>query len=190
MFNLPSGTWSAHCPGASWTQAVEGEIDALADADAGMADEQERVAGDIVAAQEFLLDEAILFGSQRTRKPGIGLRNVIGMEKTDQGGQFVEPSQLLHQTAQEMTCRERVLLTSGGCCEESQVSQPRMCGSRRSWSRVRTPRMMLTQIAEKVFGRGPIAAFGGVAHRSGHRPNGGEEHLGQGMHEWEADAAS
>ena len=47
--------------------------------------------------------------------------------------------------------------------------------------------VMLTQIAKKVFGRGPIAAFGGVAHRSGHRPNGGAEDLGQGMHEWEPE---
>src|SRR5271165_4507405 len=47
---------------------------------------------------------------------------------------------------------------------------------------------MLTQIAKKVFGRGPIAAFGGVAHRSGHRPNGGEEHFGQWMHEWKAES--
>jgi hypothetical protein len=80
-------------------QAVKGEIDTLADPDAGMTDEQQRVAGDIVASQEFLLDEAILFGSQRTRKPGRGLRNVIGMEQADQGGQFVEPSQLFHHTA-------------------------------------------------------------------------------------------
>ena len=47
--------------------------------------------------------------------------------------------------------------------------------------------MMLTQIAKKIFGRSAIAAFGGVAHRSGHRPNGAEEHFRQGMHEWEAE---
>ena len=86
--------------GSDGTQAIEGEIDALADANAGVADEQEGVAGRIVAAQEFLLDEAILFRSQWTREPSIGLRHVIGMEKTDQGGQIVEPRQLLHQTAQ------------------------------------------------------------------------------------------
>jgi len=48
--------------------------------------------------------------------------------------------------------------------------------------------MMLTQIAKKIFGRGAIAAFGGVAHRSGYRPNGGEEDFGQRMHEWEAES--
>jgi hypothetical protein len=63
-----------------------------------MTDEQQRVAGDIVESQEFLLDEAILFGSQRTRKPGRGLRNIVGMEQADQSGQFVEPSQLFHHT--------------------------------------------------------------------------------------------
>ena len=64
------------CPlsGRKRAQAVKGEIDTLADPDAGMTDEKQRVTGDIVALQEFLLDEAILFGSQRTRKPGCGLR--------------------------------------------------------------------------------------------------------------------
>src|SRR5262245_51621504 len=47
--------------------------------------------------------------------------------------------------------------------------------------------VMLTQIAKKVFGGGPIASLGGVAHRSGHRPNGGEEHFSQRMHEWKAE---
>ena len=89
------------CPlsGRKRAQAVKGEIDTLADPDAGVADEQQRVAGDIVAAQEFLLDEAILFGSQRTRKPGCWLRSIVRMKQADQGGQFVEPSQLLHHTA-------------------------------------------------------------------------------------------
>ena len=86
--------------GREWAQAIEGEIDTFTDADTGVTDEQEGVTGDIVTAQEFLLDEAILFGSQGTGKPGIGLRHVIGMEKTNQGGQIVEPSQFLHQTAQ------------------------------------------------------------------------------------------
>ena len=77
-----------------------GEIDAFTDADAGVADEQEGVTGNIVTAQEFLLDELILFGRQGTGKPGIGLRHVIGMEKTNQGGPIMEPSQFLGQTAQ------------------------------------------------------------------------------------------
>ena len=58
--------------GSELAQAVKGEIDTLADADASVADEQQRVAGDIVALQEFLLDEPILLGSQRTGKPEPG----------------------------------------------------------------------------------------------------------------------
>ena len=84
--------------GSDGTQAIQGEIDAFTDADAGVTDEQEGVTGDIVTAQEFLLDELILFGSQGTWKPGIGLRHVIGMEKTNQGGPIVEPSQFLGQS--------------------------------------------------------------------------------------------
>jgi hypothetical protein len=64
-----------------------------------MTDEQQRVAGDIVASKQFLLDEAILFGSQRTREPGRGLGNIVGMKQTDKERQFVEPSQLRHPTS-------------------------------------------------------------------------------------------
>src|SRR6266699_1437458 len=49
-------------------------------------------------------------------------------------------------------------------------------------------KVMLAQKAEKVCRGGPIAVFGRVAHRSGHRLNGGAEHLGQGMIERKAAA--
>ena len=73
-------------------ETVKGEIGTLADPHAGVTDEQQRVADDIVAAQEFLLNEPILFGSQRTRKPSRGLRNIVGMKQTKQSGYFVKPS--------------------------------------------------------------------------------------------------
>ena len=50
-------------------QAVKGEIDTLAYADAGVTDEEQRVTGNMVAAQEFLLDEAILFGPGTRGEP-------------------------------------------------------------------------------------------------------------------------
>src|SRR5207237_7864631 len=99
--------------GCERAQAIEGEIDTFADADAGVADEQKSVAGDIVAAQELLLDEAILFRSQWTRKPGIGLRPVIGMEETDQAGSSWSHANSSSKRRSARTCRERVLLTKG-----------------------------------------------------------------------------
>jgi hypothetical protein len=56
---------------------------------------QERVTGDVIATEQFLLDEPILFRGQGTRKAGIGLRHVIGMKKTNQSGQLMEPRQFL-----------------------------------------------------------------------------------------------
>jgi hypothetical protein len=176
--------------GRERAQTVEGEIDTLADADIGVADEQKSVAGDIVAAQELLLDEAILFRSQWTRKPSVGLRHVIGMEETDQGGKFVEPRQLLQQTPQSENVQGARTLDQGWFLrgEPGQPAQnvrlrPQLVKGPDAW-------MMLTQIAEKVLCRGPIVAFGGVTHGGGHRLNGGEEHLDQGMREWEAGAGS
>jgi len=48
--------------GREGAETVKGEIGTLADPHAGVTDEQQRVADDIVAAQEFLLNEPILFG--------------------------------------------------------------------------------------------------------------------------------
>ena len=81
-------------------QAVEGEIGALTEAHAGVADEQEGIAGYIVATQEFLLNEAILFETQRAWQAVIAFGDVVGGEQTEQGGEFVEPSQFFQQTTQ------------------------------------------------------------------------------------------
>ena len=42
--------------GSDGTQAIQGEIDAFTDADAGVTDKQEGVTGDIVTAQKFLMN--------------------------------------------------------------------------------------------------------------------------------------
>jgi hypothetical protein len=52
---------------ASGAQAVIGEVNTLADSHTGMAEQQEDICAQIVAAQEFLLEELILFCGKRTR---------------------------------------------------------------------------------------------------------------------------
>ena len=43
-------------------EAIEGQIDTFTDAHAGVAQQQENIAGQIIAAEQFLLDQLILFG--------------------------------------------------------------------------------------------------------------------------------
>ena len=118
------------------------------------------LAGGIIAAQEFLLDEPILFGGQRAREPSIALRNVIGVEKTDQGGQIMEPGEFLHQTTQgddmqgASAFHQRRFLRGEPIQPAQNVRVPPQLfeGS--------DARMMLPQIAEKVLRGGAVAAFG------------------------------
>jgi hypothetical protein len=83
--------------GSEQTQAIEEKIDALADPHAGVTDEQERVTSDIVAAQEFLLDKAILFGSQWSWETGVGMENsrqdrTGGPKRANRGAMPIPPS--------------------------------------------------------------------------------------------------
>jgi hypothetical protein len=109
------------------------------------------------------------------------------MKQANQDGQIVHPGQLLDDTAQgDDMQRARTLDQRRG--SRGKPGQPtedvRIAPQLRQ---VLYAGIMFTQIAEKIFGRGPIAAFGRVAHRSSQRPNGAEEHFGQWMHQWQPD---
>jgi hypothetical protein len=50
---------------ARGTETIARQIGAFTDAHAGVAKQQKNIPGQIVTAQKFLLQESILFGSQR-----------------------------------------------------------------------------------------------------------------------------
>jgi hypothetical protein len=49
--------------GSDCAQAIEGEIDAFADAHAGVAEKKQRITGQVIAPPQFLLDELVLLRS-------------------------------------------------------------------------------------------------------------------------------
>ena len=85
------------CGGA---QAIEGEIGALADAHASVANQQKGISAEIVAAQELLLQELILLCGER---PWQSLRGAWDVFAPDQMGEFRQlfgPCQLAEDGAQ------------------------------------------------------------------------------------------
>jgi hypothetical protein len=64
--------------------------------------EEQKVAGEIVAAQQFLLDALVLGGNQWPGQTLFGARAVLGPEQTRQFGNLFGPSQLLQDAMQPL----------------------------------------------------------------------------------------
>ena len=62
---------------ASAAQTIQRQIETFADAHAGMPQEQQRVAGPVVATQQFPLDQLIVLGRQRAGQIVVGARNTL-----------------------------------------------------------------------------------------------------------------
>jgi hypothetical protein len=65
---------------AGGAKAIEGQISAFPNAHTGVANQQKGIATKIVAAEEFLLQELILFGGEWPWKSFRGMRNVFAEE--------------------------------------------------------------------------------------------------------------
>jgi hypothetical protein len=63
---------------AEGAETIEGQIGTFADAHAGVALQQQDSTGQIVAAQQFSLDELVLFGSEGARQEMVHARDVVG----------------------------------------------------------------------------------------------------------------
>ena len=96
---------------AGGAEAIVGQIGALADAHAGVTDQQKRVTAEIIAAEELLVEELILLSGEGAWQSFGEPRNVLG---SDQMGEFRKrlcPSQFLEDGAQ---LNEQVAAGCGG----------------------------------------------------------------------------
>jgi hypothetical protein len=66
---------------AAGVKTIEGKIARFADAHAGVTKQQENIAAEIIAAQQFFLKRLILQWSQSARKPLWNARNVLVTEE-------------------------------------------------------------------------------------------------------------
>ena len=78
---------------ASGTEAVGGQIGALTDAHAGVANQQKDIRAQVVAAEKLLLQQLILFGRKRTRQSVWKARDVLAPDQMSEVGKlFVHAS--------------------------------------------------------------------------------------------------
>jgi hypothetical protein len=85
---------------ADRAKAVEGQIDTLTDAHAGVANQQKGVATQIVATEEFLLQKFILFCREWAWKSLRETRNVFAAEQMSEFRKLFGPSQFVADAAQ------------------------------------------------------------------------------------------
>ena len=72
-------------------QAIEGQINALADTHTGVALEEQEITEEVIAALQFLLDEVVLFRQQWARGVFITAGHISPGEEMGQGWYLLAP---------------------------------------------------------------------------------------------------
>jgi hypothetical protein len=86
-----------------WTggaQAITGQIGALADAHAGVTNQQKRISAEIIAAEKLLLEELILLRCERAWQSFGETRNVLATDQMSEFRKLSRPSQFIDDAAE------------------------------------------------------------------------------------------
>src|SRR5258708_37226 len=86
---------------ADIVKAIIGKIGTFPDAHSGVAQQQEDIGGQIVAAEQFLLDQLILLGRQGAWQPLRSTWNVLATDQMRQIGDLRAPGELVQDAAQK-----------------------------------------------------------------------------------------
>jgi len=97
---LAQGNMERPLVGAGGAEAVIGQVDTFADTQAGIAEQQEDISAQIVAAAELLLQELILLGGERPWQSVGGARNILTQQQVRECRQMVGPRQFMEDGAQ------------------------------------------------------------------------------------------
>ena len=128
-------------------QAVLREVNTLADAHAGMAQQQEDISGKIVATHQLLLQKMILLCGERTGQTLWCTRNILAPYQVSEFSKLVCPSQLVQDSAQSDEA-------SDASCRSQRRS---LCAHARHPSKD-------VRIAVQMFEAGNLGAFGAKIH--------------------------
>jgi len=97
-------------------QTVIRQVDALADAHARRAEQEEDISAEIVAAHELLLEELILLGGERSWQSVRRARDILAQQQVGQFSEMAGASQLMEDGAQReepadagCRCQRRIL---------------------------------------------------------------------------------
>src|SRR5665647_2073463 len=86
--------------GTGRAKAIVGQISTLADAHAGVADQQKGIATQIVAAQKLLLQDLILFCGERPRESLRCARNIFTANQASEFKTLVRPGQFIEDASE------------------------------------------------------------------------------------------
>src|SRR5213594_4015509 len=94
--------WHVNRPliGPGGAKAVAGQIGALTDAHASVANQQKDIAPQIVAAEEFLLQELVLLCREWAWKSLREARNILAADEMSEFGKLLGPRQFVQDGAQ------------------------------------------------------------------------------------------
>ena len=92
--------------GADIAKAIAGKVGTFTDAHTGMAQQQEDVGGQIVAAEQLLLDELILLCRQGARQALGRPRRVLATDQMRQLGKLCGPGKFLQDASQMHEARD------------------------------------------------------------------------------------
>ena len=90
-----------YCPliGTCGAEAIEGQVDALANAHTCVANQQKGVGAQIIASKELLLQYLVLLCGERPRESVGQTRNILGADQVGEFRMLLHPSQLREDAA-------------------------------------------------------------------------------------------
>jgi hypothetical protein len=167
-FGFEFAQWYMDGPlvGAQGAQAIDGEIDTFADAHAGVTQKQQDVTGEVIAPEQFLLDQLILLWSQRPRQVALLAGNIVTIEQMGEVRELLRPGKVFQHPAQSdhvVGARYR----GEGRLVRAQESQPAQDGriAAQLLERINF-RKLSAEISQKAPDGSPIGGDGGIAQRS------------------------
>ena len=170
-------------------QTVIRQVDALADAHARRAEQEEDISAEIVATHELLLEELILFGGERSWQSVGRAWDILAQQQVGQFSEMAGASQLMEDGAQ---CEKP---SDAGCCGQrrilsAQVRHPsqdmRIAAQLFETSNLR---VFPSEIDEEAAHHDVVVAFAGRSECRAQRLHRGREDRRQGMlKRWAAPA--
>src|ERR1700676_3043266 len=101
-FGFELAQWHMDGPltGAERAQTIEREVGTFADAYAGVTQKQQDVTNEVIAPQQFLLDQLILLGSQRSWQVVLLAGNIVATEQMSKTWELLGPGEFFQHPPQ------------------------------------------------------------------------------------------
>ena len=140
-------------------EAIIGKINTFPDAHSGVAHQQQDIGGQIIAAEQFLLNQLILLGRQGAWQPLRSARNVLATDQMGQVGDLRAPGKLFQHAAHKQQACD---VDRGRQVLGAQIDKPaENVGIAAQLIERVNGGMLLTKIDQKAAGDGTILTGGG-----------------------------